>query len=542
MFLLFTLVYIMRSIKAETTSAPTSTPLPHLDRLIYVRQDSGPAPVSSCTCPDTRTIWNVIWSCFSTIFICTWLSVHPNVPGPQESPWAIRGRRLKLMIWAFIGPELFIIWAYRQRFMAKKIAEKYRSRGWTIAHGFFLVMGGFHLYDCEKDLGVLSVQRFNSLIESNTIDFPSALTREDIEDKSKADGLSKGITIIQTSWFVLQCIARGVQKLPLTELEVVTLALASLNALIYGLWWNKPLDVQRCLKITLKASSTAIEQPIKSNPDQVIEDGDRNLIYAPISADLKKNTPASPSAQDQDARTGHENVARSRISRMHNSLTLWVKVTRQEFYDYRMNERRRRELRAERLTFTRFILHRVIAELFIIPISELTEGEFQIPEGFDRVTNYYHGVETLEDLHAIRPSILLWVGIAISAVFGAIHCIAWGFSFPSKIQRDLWRAMSLAVIASPLVFFCVPSLYSALLKPSVAEFVERWRSRRGVAAFFYRCVGNLPGVLEVLVRYISASIYIAARVGLLGIALASLGDLPPDTLRDVDWVDFLPHL
>jgi len=30
----------------------------------------------------------------------------------------------------------------------------------------------------------------------------------------------------------------------LTELELVTLAFAALNFVTYGLWWNKPLNVQ----------------------------------------------------------------------------------------------------------------------------------------------------------------------------------------------------------------------------------------------------------------------------------------------------------
>ena len=27
-----------------------------------------------------RMIWNIVWSCLVTIFSCTWVAVHPNVP------------------------------------------------------------------------------------------------------------------------------------------------------------------------------------------------------------------------------------------------------------------------------------------------------------------------------------------------------------------------------------------------------------------------------------------------------------------------------
>jgi hypothetical protein len=70
------------------------------------------------------------------------------------------------------------------------------------------------------------------------------ITEKEIRDRSKGDILSKGFAILQTGWFVLQCIARRFQGLPITELEILTLAFAALNFATYGLWWNKPLDVQ----------------------------------------------------------------------------------------------------------------------------------------------------------------------------------------------------------------------------------------------------------------------------------------------------------
>ena len=31
-----------------------------------------------------RTIWSIVWSCLVTIFSCTWVAVHPNVPCPKK--------------------------------------------------------------------------------------------------------------------------------------------------------------------------------------------------------------------------------------------------------------------------------------------------------------------------------------------------------------------------------------------------------------------------------------------------------------------------
>ena len=55
--------------------------------------DAGPIPtiehrsLKGNHCNDLthcRTIWNIIWSCLVTIFSCTWVAVHPNVPCPKK--------------------------------------------------------------------------------------------------------------------------------------------------------------------------------------------------------------------------------------------------------------------------------------------------------------------------------------------------------------------------------------------------------------------------------------------------------------------------
>ena len=103
-------------------------------------------------------------------------------------------------------------------------------------------MGGFVLYDGTKAQQVLAADNIGNLHETGKIDFPR-VSEEEIQDRSKADALSKTLVVVQTIWFITQCIARRVQGLIITELELVTVAFAFLNAFMYFLWWNKPLDV-----------------------------------------------------------------------------------------------------------------------------------------------------------------------------------------------------------------------------------------------------------------------------------------------------------
>ncbi|KDR73285.1 hypothetical protein GALMADRAFT_37967, partial [Galerina marginata CBS 339.88] len=68
-----------------------------------------------------RSIWDIVWSCSLTIFACSWVSVHPNIPGPDEGRIKVALRRLELMFWSIVAPELIIYWAMRQWLAALKL-------------------------------------------------------------------------------------------------------------------------------------------------------------------------------------------------------------------------------------------------------------------------------------------------------------------------------------------------------------------------------------------------------------------------------------
>lgn len=72
--------------------------------------------------------------------------------------------------------------------------------------------------------------------------FP-AISEQELNDKRKADALSKGVALLQTAWFVVQVIARARQNLAVSELELTTAALAGLNSIMYLCWWNEPLAI-----------------------------------------------------------------------------------------------------------------------------------------------------------------------------------------------------------------------------------------------------------------------------------------------------------
>lgn len=91
--------------------------------------------------------------------------------------------------------------------------------------------------------GALNIHNLKQIISENLIIFPT-ITEDEINDKSKGDALSKGIALLQLTWFIVQIISRAVRGLAITELELTTAALAGLNSVMYVFWWSKPRDVR----------------------------------------------------------------------------------------------------------------------------------------------------------------------------------------------------------------------------------------------------------------------------------------------------------
>ncbi|KAG2051829.1 hypothetical protein BDR06DRAFT_1010126 [Suillus hirtellus] len=104
-------------------------------------------------------------------------------------------------------------------------------------------MGGFMLYKDRKPYHTLQPKHVLELICKGCINVPT-LTEKQIHDKSKGNAISKGLIILQVTWFVMQLVTCVIYHLKITQLEVGTLTFAVLNFLTYAVWWNKPLNWQ----------------------------------------------------------------------------------------------------------------------------------------------------------------------------------------------------------------------------------------------------------------------------------------------------------
>ncbi|KAJ7059206.1 hypothetical protein C8F01DRAFT_1059245 [Mycena amicta] len=230
-----------------------------------------------------RRLFDIVWGCLATVFACIWVSIHPNIPPPpppalpkgaslwRQAKWRLIDSqgplrsRLKLMLVGLLAPELIAGFAARQLIMAWEISKSHP----------IVTFAQIDSEDAEVSNDMLSVTvKSTDLLpdseakrsETKTLRAIQRITEAAIQDKSKGDAFSKGIAFFQGLWFVMQCIARTAQHLPLTELEVATLAFAVVNILTWLLWWGKPLDVRDPVVIEVSpglrdASPLPVQQP-----------------------------------------------------------------------------------------------------------------------------------------------------------------------------------------------------------------------------------------------------------------------------------------
>ena len=316
---------------------------------------------------------------------------------------------------------------------------------WSKTHGFFIIMGGFHLFkrgskrtsdkpiSHEEDTPLHPLAAYD-LYGDNTldIDFSSFTvpTEAEIKDKGKSDWLAKSLVLLQTSWFIMQCIARAIEHLPVTHLEIVTLAYAAMNFVIYVFWWNKPLNVDRPVRVFRKSS---VEETI---------------------SEVRRLTSETNS-------NGFETILRFIVSGQDDTVNL------------------SRE---------------------------------------DRVPRFW--ANSAEDEFMTADLIMLGVGVC----FGAIHCIAWHFSFPTHAELSIWRISTVVMTVVP---FYIP------LTLLLAKWLEDMDFDKA---------GGIIGSITFLSVFPAGILYILARVFTLALAFTSLRDLPHGAFDTVHWTTFIPHI
>lgn len=141
------------------------------------------------------------------------------------------------------------------------------DKSWTMQHAFYVDMGGLQLmlpnsarfqvspsgtiiepekgirYDIRHDDLILSVQ--NRLLKSPDV------SASELKERSKNDRFAQVITVLQIVYFTSVTFGRVASRLPISPLEVSTLAFVCCAAFVEYFWWHKPLDMRSATVVEL---------------------------------------------------------------------------------------------------------------------------------------------------------------------------------------------------------------------------------------------------------------------------------------------------
>ena len=87
--------------------------------------------------PTGRGTLGLLVSCATTIFLCTYSAVHPNVPGPEETGWVLLRKRITRVLGCITAPEYFVYgaienYAYAQCLRKDVRIPQRRREGWLM--------------------------------------------------------------------------------------------------------------------------------------------------------------------------------------------------------------------------------------------------------------------------------------------------------------------------------------------------------------------------------------------------------------------------
>jgi hypothetical protein len=353
-------------------------------------------------------------------------------------------------------------------------------------------MGGFTLYEDDKPPSILDPRELAPYIQRREID----IRQKEIQDRSCGDTLSKGLVIVQTGWFILQCIARSEEHLPITEIELATLAFTTLNFVTYGLWWDKPLGVQ-CPYRVVRRGKQISQGEAEDDGEYEYEEGGYKGTVLGRSKNIVRDICKTAGTIALTVPTMFICKTVGTICKLPNATKHAILATVACVCDKGIGV----------IGHVAWIAY----DNSLGKIGYMGRGNDHIATGAESVPMFYSG--KLNHNTERRATL---AASAIATLFGAIHLIAWFFEFESHAEKWLWRISSLTITCVPPVFFVG------------FRFDARVREEARSLGF---PLAVLCGVS-----------YILARLLLLVLPFVSLRSLPPEAYHTVRWTTFIPHI
>ncbi|KAL9089808.1 MAG: hypothetical protein Q9165_005602 [Trypethelium subeluteriae] len=401
--------------------------------LIANNQSVGWVPESS-----GRGTLTLIISCLFTIFLCTWVVIHPRI---TKDPIRRLLHKAALFVKAVLAPELIAVEGLQEWNQGRKMVESCGDStegGLKLVQAFYIGMLALR-YRTERGDRVIWPNQYEWLLNQGLVSWKDherwGLSKENIRDKSNADSTVKLFAAVQVSWFVAQSIMRTAHKLPLSQLESMTLSYVPLFAVTYFFWWTKPKDILTPSLIDLPDMSeeqkTTFEALAVSNTfdDEHLDEQDSIwTIWKLTPRVFEKEAKDRAMREILSSQSQTTEQAKPPKSTTQESMEIWHDAPEQPS-----------------------LYKRITTGLSVRRGSDLDGrkdaggSDYNTPELPKETVLAYWDPDCYHS--KIWPVTCLF-----GASFGALHLISWATEFPTLAEQWLWRAAAITSIVSLLIF------------------------------------------------------------------------------------------
>lgn len=391
------------------------------------------------------------------------------------------------------------------------------------------------------------------------------ISKEDILDKNKSDNVSKLLSVLQALWMLTQIISRLYGKLPVTLLEVNTLAHIICAIIIYSLWWNKPKLINEPTKIRedwvppiaaymfmssqisgwkrtrpgiLKKdwidpelSILAFDPPVTRMAELSgivpgAMDAKPNLITDLSSSSVRiSRAPHTSSVSGSGSWTRRPSVAFDTsgvpLEAMLSAVASRLESSG-EFQSMRWG------LAAGAMSLYPALASRIVCRATTQHGQSLRWFEPVIEELVDDTIGNWATGNLLRAMSGFVMGMVVW---SASMAYGGVHAAAWHGLFPSRIELLLWRASSICIAGSGLTWILIN-----MLARTFPWFKAYWKQVETLQAHWTTLVGL--GSLA----FLCGLAYLLARINLVVESFISLRKLPASAFKTVEWTQLVPHL
>jgi hypothetical protein len=326
-------------------------------------------------------------------------------------------------------------------------------------------------YGSEPSRGVIlhaNCKQLRLLGKWGLINSLPQISREEIECRGESDLLVKVTAVGQTLWLLIQVVVRGSRHLPISQLEIATLAFAICAFLTYMFSWDKPQNA----KLATYVGKLRLRNTAQLN---YLSDESGYSFFGRLIA---------------------------------------------FFVPKRFCGLRPREFlfglpsaRSEGVEIACPIFGAIPNDWVCNPVAGNPAIIIPLPGTREDPLNY--GV--------------LGTGAMISGIiFGAVHCVAWDFHFPTPIEQTLWR---IASVVSTCVLVLHPLIHTSKV------FLFRWVPWFNRTKTAWITVVSISGAFSFLIMVS----YVASRMFLMVEIFRTLFFLPSEAYLST-WSSSVPHI